>query len=280
MIVRFLVVALLVFSGFSTSSSGAPQNKNAPAECSEQPFSYDHGASGQQNWCGRCNETTVMPWQAPVNIPSGLQPTEPKPPLIVFDGYGQNTSLVIYPHNPYNLKIDYKNSSNPAAMIKIGDSTFKLLEFHFHRPSEEAINNRRLPMVLHLVHLKNEAGCEPGKAGCVAVIAILIREGTPDQKTTDLLNILFDHFPPPTGPQQNVQINLEGLLPPNYANAGYWSYDGSLTTPPCTGNITFYVLKPTLVFSAAQVAEFERRYTTPNARDIQPLNGRSIINRP
>jgi carbonic anhydrase len=92
------------------------------------------------------------------------------------------------------------------------------------------------------------------------------------------LNILFSHFPPPAG-RQNVQISLEGLLPLNYVNAGYWSYSGSLTTPPCTDNITFYVLKPTLVFSAAQIAEFERRYPTPNARDIQPLDDRPVVNR-
>jgi len=275
MIVRILVVTFLVFSGFSASStSGTPQDKRAASECSDQPFSYDHGASGQQSWCGRCNASGALR-QAPINISNTQESTQPP---IVFNRYNENTNLVIYPHNPYNLKVDYKSSSNPAATISIGSSTFKLLEFHFHRPSEEAIDNRRFPMVLHLVHLKNEVGCEPGKPGCVAAIAILIKEGTPEQRTTDLLNILFSHFPPPTGPQ-NVQINLEGLLPSNHVNAGYWSYDGSLTTPPCTDNIAFYVLKPTLSFSAAQIAEFERRYPTPNARDIQPLDGRPIVNK-
>jgi carbonic anhydrase len=275
MIVRILVVTLLVFSGFSASStSDTPQDKKSASECSDQPFSYDHGATGQQSWCGRCNESGAVR-QAPINISNTQESAQPP---IVFNRYNENTNLVIYPHNPYNLKVDYKSSSHPAATISVGSTTFRLLEFHFHRPSEEAIDNRRFPMVLHLVHLKNEAGCEPGKPGCVAAIAILIKEGTPEQRTTDLLNILFSHFPPPAGPQ-NVQINLEGLLPPNYVNAGYWSYGGSLTTPPCTDNITFYVLKPTLTFSAAQIAEFERRYSTPNARDIQPLDGRPIVNR-
>lgn len=274
MIVRILVVTLLVFSGFSASStSGTSQDKKEANECANQPFSYDHGASGQQSWCGRCNESGALR-QAPINISNTQESVQP---AVVFNRYNEKTSLDVYP-NPYNLKIDYKSSTNPVASITIGSSTFKLLEFHFHRPSEEAIDNRRFPMVLHLVHLKNEPGCEPGNPGCVAAIAILIREGTPSQQTTDLLNTLFSHFPPPTG-RQNVQISLEGLLPPNYVNAGYWSYGGSLTTPPCTDNITFYVLKPTLVFSAAQIAEFERRYPTPNARDIQPLDGRPIVNR-
>jgi len=281
MIVRILVVTLLVLSGFpALSTSGTLQDKKAASECSDQPFSYDHGASGQQSWCGRCNESGALPLpQAPINIPKIAESAQP---AIVFNGYNENTSLVIYPHNPYNLKVDYKSSSNPVATIDIGSSAnsrFKLLEFHFHRPSEEAIDNRRFPMVLHLVHLREVEGCEPGKPGCVAAVAILIKEGTPSQQTTDLLNTLFSHFPPPAGPQ-NVQINLEGLLPPSYVNAGYWSYGGSLTTPPCTENITFYVLKPMLTFSAAQIVEFERRYPTPNARDIQPLHDRHrVVNR-
>lgn len=273
MIVRILVVTLLVFSGFSASStSGTSQDKKEANECANQPFSYDHGASGQQSWCGRCNESGALR-QAPINIANTQDSTLP---AIVFNKYSEKTSLDVA-SNPYNLKIDYKNSTNPVASITIGSNTFKLLEFHFHRPSEEAIGNRRFPMVLHLVHLKDEVGCEPGKPGCVAAIAILIKEGpTPQQSTTDLLNILFSHFPPPTG-RQNVQISLEGLLPPNPGNANYWSYSGSLTTPPCTDNITFYVLKPELTFTPAQIAEFDRRYPTPNARDIQPRDDRPIV---
>ena len=146
MIVRILVLALLVFSGFSASStSGTPQDKKAANECSDQPFSYDHGTSGQQSWCGRCNESGALR-QAPINIPN-TQESTPPPPAIVFNKYNEKTSLDVYAHNPYNLKVDYKSSTNPAATISIGSNTFKLLEFHFHRPSEEAIDNRRFPIL-------------------------------------------------------------------------------------------------------------------------------------
>lgn len=273
--IRFLVVTLLVFSGLSTSPAlpGTTQDAKSPNQCAADPFSYDFGPSGQKHWCGFCQTARL---QAPINIPNT---TGSQQPIIRFNGYERQTSLVIYPDNPYNLKIDYKNSSNPAGSITIGNDTFKLLEFHFHRPSEEAIDNRRFPMVAHLVHLKDQAGCDVGLAGCVAVITVLIEQGEPQQKTSDLLQILFNHLPPPTGPQ-NAQISLEGLLPRGFLTAGYWRYDGSLTTPPCTENITFYVLKPRLEFSTEQLAEFERRYPTPNAREIQPLNGREIVNKP
>lgn len=277
--VRICVVALLVFSEFfaSYASAGTPEDKKTANQCTDL-FTYDYGPSGQKNWCGACNAPTSTR-QAPINIPNTQESVQP---LIRFNNYNAKTNLVVYPNNPYNLKVDYKGSSNPAGTITIGNDTFKLQEFHFHRPSEEAIDNRRLPMVLHLVHLKDQPGCTLGNPGCAVVITVLIQQGKPEDDTSALLNILFSHFPPPTG-SQNVQISLEGLIPADYerveGNKGYWRYDGSLTTPPCTENVTFYVLKAMLTFSTEQLAEFERRYPMPNARDIQPLNGREILNR-
>ena len=276
---RICVVVLLVFSEFSASpaSAGTSADKKAANQCTD-PFTYDYGPSGQPHWCGACNAPTSMR-QAPINISNTRESAQP---LIQFNNYNAKTSLVIYPNNPYNLKIDYKDSNNPVGTITIGNDTFKLQEFHFHRPSEEAIENRRFPMVLHLVHLKDQPGCALGNPGCIAVITVLIKQGKPEDNTSALLDILFNHFPPPTG-NQNVQISLEGLIPAEYngaeANKGYWRYDGSLTTPPCTENVSFYVLKAMLTFSPEQLAEFERRYPMPNARDIQPLNGREILNR-
>ena len=265
---RILVVALLAFSA-SPSSPSTPADDKPANQCSTNPFSYDHGPTGQQTWCGTCNNGALR--QAPINIAGTQESTQPG---ITFINYNAPTNLVIYPNLP-NLKVDYKNGTSA---IGIGADRFKLLEFHFHRPSEEAIDNRRFPMVLHLVHLKEQTGCDVGVPGCVAVIAVLIKQGTPAQNTTALLNILFSNFPPPNG-DRGIPITLEGLLPAGSENAGYWRYDGSLTTPPCTENVTFYVLKPMLLFSTDQLAEFERRYPMPNARDVQPLNGRQIINK-
>jgi carbonic anhydrase len=267
---RILLVTLLMLSAFSANSQKTKEHSSSPSVCSSQPFAYDHGPLGQQTWCGACNDDSVE-LQAPINIPSDVTGSELPP--IQFGNYANPTELVIYPHNPYNLKVDY---SGGTSAIKIGSDIFKLKEFHFHRPSEEAIDNHRYPLVAHLVHVK--AGCSVGDPGCVAVVTVLIEEGQPTQQTTELLDRLFRHFPPPEGPQ-GVKITLEGLLPPDSANAGYYSYQGSLTTPPCTGNIRFYVLKPRLKFSAEQIAELAKHYPSPNSRDIQPLHDRKIESR-
>lgn len=266
-----LLMSLLVLGSSlpGTTQGKSKKGSKSAAECT--PFAYDNGPVGQSTWCGGCNDGSVK-FQAPINIPTNIPPSEQ--PVIQFQQYNDPTELVIYHGNPYNLKIDYKAGTSS---IKIGNDTFKLNEFHFHRPSEEAVDNHRYPMVVHLVHQK--AGCPAGNAGCVAAVAILIEQGEPSQKTNELLNILLQHFPPPDGPQPGVKITVEGLLPPNSDNAGYYRYDGSLTTPPCTGNLTFYMLKEHLKFSAEQLAQFEKHYPSPNARDIQPLNGRAIKNR-
>jgi len=267
---RLLSVTLLLFSGFFSSCATSDRaGKHPESDKACKSYAYDNGPVGQQTWCGFCNDASQKT-QAPINIPSNTP--EPEQPAIQFLEYKASTELVIYENNPYNLKVNY---SKGTSSIRIGDNTFRLGEFHFHRPSEEAIDNHRYPMVVHLVHTR----CEVGKPDCVAVITVLIEQGEPSQKTSDLLKILFQHFPPPTGEQKGVQISVEALLPAGYDNAGYYRYDGSLTTPECTGNITFYVLKPRLKFSAEQLAEFERHYPSPNARDIQPLNNREIKNR-
>lgn len=270
---RIFFVALLLLCALSVSIAASDKSRKKGKSSQEcQPFAYDHGVDGQGTWCEGCRTVRL---QAPINI-SSETPTSSQP-VIEFKNYDAATELNVYPNNPYNLKIDYKEGTSS---IKIGNDTYKLVEFHFHRPGEEAIDNHRYPMVVHLVHHKEQAGCSPGLPGCVAAVAIQIEEGQPTAETSALLTTLFQHFPPPTGKQQGVSISVKGLLPPGSEDAGYYRYDGSLTTPPCTENITFYVLKPRLKFSAEQIAEFARRYPSPNARDIQPVNDRHIDNRP
>src|SRR5437016_14477575 len=149
--IRMSLIALLLFLGPSVSSITQDQaNKNEAAsqdqsqnQClSTNPFGYDHSSSGQVAWCGKCNSG---PRQAPINIPSNTP--ESSPPAIEFIGYREPTNLIIY-NNPYNLKVENKN---PLNVISIAGVQFTMREFHFSRPSEETIDNRRLPIVAHMV---------------------------------------------------------------------------------------------------------------------------------
>jgi carbonic anhydrase len=68
------------------------------------------------------------------------------------------------------------------------------------------------------------------------------------------------------------KINAADLLPPNTA---YCTYAGSLTTPPCSEGVTWFVLKTPMDVSPEQIHTFADIYLD-NARPIQPIDGRVV----
>jgi carbonic anhydrase len=147
--------------------------------------------------------------------------------------------------------------------ITVGGEHYDLVQFHFHRPSEEEIHGHHYAMVMHLVH-KNAKGE-------LAVVAVLVREGD----TNAFLKPVFDHFPAEGTPEASVSgatLDLKDFLP---AQRGYYTFEGSLTTPPCTEGVRWFVLKHPVQASAAQVQQFAARYPR-DARPVQPLNDRTV----
>lgn len=146
--------------------------------------------------------------------------------------------------------------------ITVGQEHYDLVQFHFHDPSEERIHGKRQAMVAHLVH-KNAKGE-------LAVVAVLIHAGA----ANPFLEPIFDKFPA-EGTESKVtgtNVDLMRLLP---SQRGYYTFDGSLTTPPCSEQVRWFVLKEPVEASSAQIAQFARRYPH-NARPTQPLNARKV----
>ena len=150
---------------------------------------------------------------------------------------------------------------NTSGNLKIGDHAYKLLQYHFHTPSEEAINGRRYDANVHLVHQDAQ--------GRLAVIGVNFKTGA----SNAYLASFWDKLPTQNGGSVRVELpSLNTLLP---ASLQYYSYAGSLTTPPCTEGVRFYILKQPVPMSAAQLAAFRALFPM-NARPLQPLNGRVI----
>jgi carbonic anhydrase len=257
LIFGFSIVGLSSFAWAQTASRA--KTKKAVA-CKDEPFAYDNGPFGQGSWCDVCNATPPPLSQAPINI-TGAQRTAMDP--IQFD-YDPNTPLRLLP-NANNMKVEGKGSITIPIQ---GFGTFNLKEFHFHRPSEEAIENRRSAMVIHLVH-ENTAQTQ------AVVVSVLVEEGNATTDPNPVIETLTKHFPPPLGLVQGETINPKQLLPSDPTQ--YYRLAGSLTTPPCTQGITFFVLKNPIQLPAEQIRQFARRYPLPNARDIQNTNGRPIF---
>jgi carbonic anhydrase len=152
---------------------------------------------------------------------------------------------------------------DPGSSISVGGHRWELVQFHFHHPSEERVGGKVFPMVAHLVHKDD--------AGKLAVVAVLFETG-PD---SPLIETLVRNLPADVGAEHKpdgVSIDLGQLLP---KTAGYYTYTGSLTTPPCSEQVTWFVLKSHAKISEADEAGFARKHAH-NARPVQPLNDRVV----
>ena len=142
-------------------------------------------------------------------------------------------------------------------------ATYKLLQFHFHTPSEEMVNSKRYSMVAHLVH-KNDAGQ-------LAVVAVLLELGEPNA----FIDKVWTYMPLDSNDRVRMPeglLDLNELLP---RDQRYYQFMGSLTTPPCSEGVLWMVLKQPVKISAAQFKLFRQLFPL-NARPVQPLNGRPV----
>ena len=177
---------------------------------------------------------------------------------------GKDTIAVSYKEGPLKILNNghtIQVNVEPGSKLTVNKEEFDLLQFHFHRPSEEQINGKNSAMVAHFVH--------KSAAGKLAVIGVLLNEG----KDNAAIKTLWANLPPKEGEEYvpaKVKFNPSQLIP---ASLSYYAYEGSLTTPPCTEGVNFYILKTSVDISKAQLAKFPFKM---NARPVQNLNGRKI----
>jgi carbonic anhydrase len=176
-------------------------------------------------------------------------------PPIQFD-YKPSPLKII--NNGHTIRVDYA----PGSSITVDGKTFPLTQFHFHRPSEEEIAGRKSDMVIHLVHERSDG---------TAVVAVLVKSGAENPA----IQKLWANLPKTEGKEEevaNLAINAADLLP---TDRNYYTFDGSLTTPPCSEGVEWFVLKTPIEISIGQIATFAKFYPM-NARPIQPMNGREV----
>src|SRR6266566_6622174 len=214
-------------------------------------WSYS-GAEGPEHWGNlkpEYDSCTRGHRQSPIDI-RGAQ--DANLPPIHFD-YKPTALKVI--DNGHTIQVNYDRNSS----ITIGNRRYQLIQFHFHHPSEEEIEGKTYDMVIHLVHRNQE--------GNLAVVAVLLTEG----RANAMLQELWGHLPEKKGKEiliDGIEINAADLLP---ADRGYYSFPGSLTTPPCTEGVSWFVLKTPTEISSSEIVQFGALYPH-NARPVQPLN--------
>jgi carbonic anhydrase len=163
-------------------------------------------------------------------------------------------------NNGHTVQINYGG----ADTLVVGDERFVLLQYHFHAPSEHTISGRHAPMEMHLVH--------KSAAGNLAVLGVLIEEGAANAAFAPV----WANLPTAKGMEthyQDVEVDVDDLLP---ANRAAYRYSGSLTTPPCSEGVRWFVLATPIQLSAEQVAAF-KAVVQGNNRPVQPLNDRPVV---
>jgi carbonic anhydrase len=150
------------------------------------------------------------------------------------------------------------------SVVEYDGREYELIQFHFHSGSEHTLNGRRLDLELHLVHR--------AKDGKMLVIGVLFVAGEKHEQLDPVLN----HVEVKIGKQvvnKDVTIDVKQLIP---HGAPLFSYDGSLTTPPATEDIRWFVYEKPMQLSPKQLQSF-RMYCRDNNRPVQPLRGRMLL---
>jgi carbonic anhydrase len=162
-------------------------------------------------------------------------------------------------HNGHTVQLDIPSGSWMIA----GGKAYKLLQFHFHTASEHVVDGEAYPMEAHFVHAADD--------GSLAVISVFFVEGTENQA----LKAVFDHLPTSKTKAKTVasKINPAYILP---GDPDFYRYRGSLTTPPCSEGVNWFVIQAPEQASKAQI-EAMTKAIGPNARPAQPTNNRLIV---
>jgi carbonic anhydrase len=157
------------------------------------------------------------------------------------------------------------NATPGADSISLGDQAYQLVQFHFHSPGEERFAGKESVMDAHLVHRSED--------GKLLVLAVQFQVG---DHPNAVIGAMLDRIPKEQGAEfkiNEVMVNLLDLLP---KQKGYYTYSGSLTTPPCSEGVTWIEFKERVTINQQQLNAMQRFYHG-NQRPVQALNGREIL---
>jgi carbonic anhydrase len=222
------------------------------------PWDYQ-GARGPDRWSeldpayAACNEGRQ---QSPIDIRDAVRTDLPALRFV-----SRRDPLKYVVNNGHTIRVNYHRGN--GNLLLANGQRYELTQFHFHRPSEASIAGRTYPMEAHLMYQTNE-----GKA---AGVTVFITSGRPNL----VVEKLWKHMPNAEGQNgvAGVQIDPSGLLPGD--THSYFTYMGSVTGPPCTEGVTWFVLKTPIGLSDEQINAFGKLYPN-NVRPVQPLNGRVV----
>lgn len=214
------------------------------------------GNTGPTHWGTDLCFTTcaVGQMQSPVDLTNAM-PAKFDMPMFAYQVLPKFTVK----NNGHTIQVDVDPGLGSSLLL--GGTTYTLKQFHFHAASEHTVNGKSYPMEIHFVH------SDP--MGKLLVVGVLVDSGSASAE----INAIMAHAPAMMGTQDlNVALDPNKLLPLGF---GYYTYSGSLTTPPCTEGVKWVVMVDTITSAAPDIMDFTNIYPVTN-RPVQPLNGRTL----
>ncbi|BBP42528.1 carbonic anhydrase [Thiosulfativibrio zosterae] len=226
-------------------------------------FASGHGAhwgysghEGPEHWGDLSHEYATCKTghtQSPIDIkPSADVDLE----AIAFDYKVSPMSIL---NNGHTVQVNFAKGST----MKVEGKTYNLLQVHFHTPSENHLMGKSSPMEAHFVHSTDD--------GQLAVVAVLIEEGKTDSFIEKIVKAM-PKTPMPAATVEGVSLSAMDYLP---ADKSYYRFAGSLTTPPCSEGVSWFMMKNPAHASKAQIAAIHAIIGNNN-RPVMEVNGREI----
>ncbi|MEM9444692.1 MAG: carbonic anhydrase family protein [Verrucomicrobiota bacterium] len=219
-------------------------------------WSYD-GETGPEFWANLSPDFILAKTgksQSPIDITDSLFSVTLKPLAFSY-----SPSMTHLSNNGHTIQFHVKSD----CQLHANQTDYKLEKFRFHSPSEHTVNSKHYAMEIQFVHRDGN--------GSLAIVGVFVKEGRPN----DMIKALWKHVPIDPDTQETVQsleFDIAKLLP---KDLNYYSYEGSITTPPCTEGVQWYLISEPIEASVSQIEKF-RAIIPPNNRPTQPIFSRIV----
>lgn len=258
--VSLIASALLLFTltgcqseSGDTSSSADTSEETASAEGEKsQDIEWSYSGEGAPaNWASLSAdyEACAGSRQSPIDIVADDEAESAN----VDMSYAESGGVLSGTGKLFKMELD-------GGTLTLGDKEYDLIQFHFHTPSEHTVEGKSYPAEVHLVHAADD--------GTLAVIGVFYEVGDANEALAKFMDEM-----PNVGAADPINFDAAELLP---ADRTTYTYDGSLTTPPCSEVVSWHVMKAPVSISQEQLDALEEMHGVENNRPVQPLNDREI----
>lgn len=237
----------------ATSSPGTPHTSQPSASASAPPWSYE-GATGPEYW-GELDTAAAACGTGTAQSPIDVDADSP----LATDPITLNYSPSDFQAHNTAHSVEFQSESPQS--IEVAGTTYTFKQLHYHSPSEHTVDGKTREAEFHLVHQSDD--------GALAVVGVLVDAGERNAAWAPVIDAI------PRAQEQDTTVkdmDLSSLLP---RTQDHHAYDGSLTTPPCTENVRWLLLREPVEISEEQIRQL-RSVHADNNRPTQPLNDRSM----